>query len=1183
MTVSLQQSYSRTQQMMLDGFAAIKNIWQLKEDSNGNKYALSAYDIVTNGGITMYGIGNHTASTIMDGILVDGTTISIVDGRLSVIGDIGGGTANGIKVNGSVYSPDEEGIITIPNYPTSLAWNDITGKPGWIGSTKPSYSWDEINSKPSVFPTDWGNVSEKPSWIEDSKPSYGFSEISNKPTTLAGYGITDAYTKNDVTGLLGDYVTLEGAQDIAGVKSFVNGLNIGDILVKKHASGVVEIDGDLIVTGGITMYAQGSHSASTIMDGLILDPDTLTIVNDRLTVVGGTGGGGSVDNIIYGTYSFCPDSNKAITLPNFKYNADGLSWGIPSVGTDGVMEVGQYIDFHYPKNTNDYDARIYTTGYNTLTLQGNTTIRGDFKNEDNMLAVYGTYITMGNIIGGYFDANTTQNTFVMSTHKNGTYNKTVMSSSIDPGFIMFYDNVLVNGSLKITTTEDNIITFEDQASERYFAIALRDNSSLWARLILDGRDPYKNMYWEWQGNRYMVLNEYNYAGSLDGRYVKKSGDTMTGGLFIDNAYPGITLMRNDSDPYIRFASTGGTNYGEIGVGLNGQLHFWPAVSSAPGYNRWNSVLYEGNYASIIDSRYLKKSGDIITGELKITYDEPYIRVLTNGTDKGGFGANGSGPYIYNASRGNYLYYKDDGRLLFEGNTVWHSGNDGSGSGLDADLLDGYHETSFVRSFWTNNPRYDMSSNARRPFISFTYGNNAPFTGGFIDVSANGYGFYLGTNYGGDNSLYYRRHGVDGDGGMGGWQQLARVTDNVASATKLANTRYIFSKPFDGTNNVSGGAKFVNICIETSNSVVDNGRGSEINCYYSPLYIQHDTSQNAFICTGGGNFGVNTTNPQYKLDVNGTIRSQGLLNSTYNGITSIFGTQNGSYCHMMTTAPQFYFEKSASINGDLYSYIDGGHSLGSSSDRWGEAHVLGWYRSYGDTGWYNAKHGGGIYMSDDTYVKVYNKAWFRSNHFSSGDYQDDSYSSAYNCAGDSGKNECLYSFIRSGIVAFGMGYTTNNEIWLGNPTTNRTLGKWFILSGSGGTQIRGNLLTYGGITMYYYSDKNLKVNPRPVTNASERLMSLGGVYDFEYIDSEVARNSIYAGTHTGLIYQNVKGGVLDCMAYEREDGKGALNYIDPSFISLLAAVGIEHEGRIEVLERENKELKERIRILEGRFE
>ena len=32
-----------------------------------------------------------------------------------------------------------------------------------------------------------------------------------------------------------------------------------------------------------------------------------------------------------------------------------------------------------------------------------------------------------------------------------------------------------------------------------------------------------------------------------------------------------------------------------------------------------------------------------------------------------------------------------------GNKVWNAGNDGSGSGLDADTLDGEHASSFVRA------------------------------------------------------------------------------------------------------------------------------------------------------------------------------------------------------------------------------------------------------------------------------------------------------------------------------------------------------------------------------------------------------------------------------------------------------------------------------------------------------
>lgn len=122
--------------------------------------------------------------------------------------------------------------------------------------------------------------------------------------------------------------------------------------------------------------------------------------------------------------------------------------------------------------------------------------------------------------------------------------------------------------------------------------------------------------------------------------------------------------------------------------------------------------------------------------------------------------------------------------------------------LNSDLFDGFHETAFVRSFWTSSPGYDCSKYNSRPLISFTYSNNAPFTGGFIDVVTNGYGFYLGTSYTSNAPLYYKRHGISSDGGMGTWQQLARITDNVASATKLQTARAINGTLFDGTANIT---------------------------------------------------------------------------------------------------------------------------------------------------------------------------------------------------------------------------------------------------------------------------------------------------------------------------------------------------------------------------------------------
>ena len=324
-------SYSRDQIDDFLGKKLDKVVWDrnLEErvDDNGEEYLFLTKPLITAYGVTMYSGTDVQVPSIYEGLPIDGVTIQWVDGKLVSTG--GKGTANGIVVNGNTYTPNEDGIITLPNYPTSLEWGNISGKPSWIGSTKPSYSWDEIGGKPSVFPTNWENVSDKPSWIGATKPTYDFSEIQNKPTTIAGYGITDAYTKNDISGLLSDYVTKSGAQDITGIKSFINGLNIGDILVKKHSDGVVELDGDLILTGSLTMFAQGSHTASTILDALPIDNTTLSKEGGVLSVIGGVGGG-SVDGIILNGTTYSPDeTTKLITLPNYPTTlpaSDVYSW-----------------------------------------------------------------------------------------------------------------------------------------------------------------------------------------------------------------------------------------------------------------------------------------------------------------------------------------------------------------------------------------------------------------------------------------------------------------------------------------------------------------------------------------------------------------------------------------------------------------------------------------------------------------------------------------------------------------------------------------------------------------------------------------------------------------------------------------------------------------------------------------
>lgn len=74
-----------------------------------------------------------------------------------------------------------------------------------------------------------------------------------------------------------------------------------------------------------------------------------------------------------------------------------------------------------------------------------------------------------------------------------------------------------------------------------------------------------------------------------------------------------------------------------------------------------------------------------------------MRFQMNGTSKGWMGYNSTnGTILYNYACNGYLGIRDDGTARMNNNILWHQGNDGSGSGLDADLLDGLHADEFAR-------------------------------------------------------------------------------------------------------------------------------------------------------------------------------------------------------------------------------------------------------------------------------------------------------------------------------------------------------------------------------------------------------------------------------------------------------------------------------------------------------
>ena len=121
-----------------------------------------------------------------------------------------------IQFDGSeiLYTPDANGIITLPAYPEGTGDLDISAM--W----QELYSVDATKVIDSSHIPDLSNkyleVSALADWaLSATKPSYAFSEITSKPTTLAGYGITDALPLNGGT-LTSSRFSLNGTgEDIA--------------------------------------------------------------------------------------------------------------------------------------------------------------------------------------------------------------------------------------------------------------------------------------------------------------------------------------------------------------------------------------------------------------------------------------------------------------------------------------------------------------------------------------------------------------------------------------------------------------------------------------------------------------------------------------------------------------------------------------------------------------------------------------------------------------------------------------------------------------------------------------------------------------------------------------------------------------------------------------------------------
>jgi hypothetical protein len=343
-----------------------------------------------------------------------------------------------------------------------------------------------------------------------------------------------------------------------------------------------------------------------------------------------------------------------------------------------------------------------------------------------------------------------------------------------------------------------------------------------------------------------------------------------------------------------------------------------------------------------------------------------------------------GTVLGNYQSGKNLQISPTGYLIFGGQNVWHAGNDGKNSGLDADLVDGYHagfENNRV-ALYANFPSWDTLisqgllrsdyENAGHPTEDYLkalckwaiknypnignvtlQGKAAPNSVGWLVLS-------LYSNESFDSTTLLPRYcsgqynNLDGNLQLFGtnnyvWRYSGTFAGNASSATKLMTARTIWGQSFNGTQNVSGNMTGVGNITMSGNIYMGNNRniyaknpdGSDMAIFYT------NTNSELVIGTGNTQKGTNTYLSGYEIRFRTSTDLDERMLISANGNVGI-GTNNPS-AKLDIKGNQDLIHLQATNSGSEYNYIKAYNTDYDSSFRFVEAsNKILWFQ-YGKGG------------------------------------------------------------------------------------------------------------------------------------------------------------------------------------------------------------------------------------------
>lgn len=321
---------------------------------------------------------------------------------------------------------------------------------------------------------------------------------------------------------------------------------------------------------------------------------------------------------------------------------------------------------------------------------------------------------------------------------------------------------------------------------------------------------------------------------------------------------------------------------------------------ASSFRTWYKVLHEGNYSTIGDTRYVKKAGDTMTGGLTIgesTATEIPLHVKSVAT-----------------TGSNYIRFYSNGAIVTD-------------VGYSKDL-----STHLYNGNLTSHPTLVLGrTNNLTDGMQFRYSNVY-----YNVLHAGNYQNYPNTKVGVSTIWVYPEN--NNEINFGGTNISSTIFFGYrAKDSRVKPTAFVFGNNHSPSTSSGGNCTIIgaNYYANASSGPHFYGRADANNWAYIRLYsgtifgdIAVTTNSSA-----SSTAGAIELRPSGAESKKGGVTGEGYLFTQSSGYLTTIGSTNISYCHFYTTAPEYYFNKTTVVNGNITPYVNANFDLGRTDYYW----------------------------------------------------------------------------------------------------------------------------------------------------------------------------------------------------------------------------------------------------------